>query len=147
MANRSLIHVRVASPAGEKLLPVYLHWLAVDNLWMKSGEARILQELCRLLVDNMDEIEKKAKAEGKFSFKRVGGSDLVCLAYAVSARDASSHCLIQMDCQPDRGNHLYNTSRFSLTIWIAPHGMDVGGEEGGSSARREQWPIDCAIGL
>jgi hypothetical protein len=158
MANRSLIHVRVAGPFGEKLIPVYLHWLAVDSPWMKKGEAQILQELCRCVVDNMDDIEKKAKAEGKFSFKRVGGSDLICAAYAVSLRDASSHCLIQLDCsQPDlRGNHLYNTTRYSLTIWVAPYGMDgygVDGEEvgdstdrGGASSRRlELWPIDCQI--
>ena len=72
MTNRRLIHVRIESEY-DRIIPVNLRWLETDHEWMDREYAAIIDELCKVVAENVEEFEKRIKNDTKVAFKRVAG--------------------------------------------------------------------------
>ena len=134
MSNRSLVHISVACrDEAKQLVPTFVHWLDVDNAWLQKLHLEIMQDLCNIIAENFEDIEKKAKSETRLDFRKVAGSSRIAVANAASPRQSSAHNVVEIG---DHCNaHLYCAS-FTLTVWIAPH-------ESLCCGRSEMWPIEC----
>ncbi len=133
MTNRRLIHVRIESEY-ERIIPVNLHWLETDHEWMDRDYAEIIDELCKVVAENVEEFEKRIKNDSKISFKRVAGRMKVSLAVAVKPIEPSNHSVFVIGDV----NDLFQNTSYSLTIWIGPKKNTLVEDNA-------QWPIDCVL--
>jgi len=132
MTNRRLVHVRIDGYV-ERVVPVYLHWLEIDSEWLADGYAGIIEELCAIIADNIEEFEKRMKTDVKVVFKRVAGIEKVAIAVAVVPQESSSHSVFVIG---EKSNTLFQNSDFNLTVWLGPKDSIL-------LKREAEWPIDC----
>ena len=133
MTNRRLIHVRIESEF-ERIIPVNLHWLETDHVWMDREYAAIVDELCKVVAENVEEFEKRIKNETKIAFKRVAGHSKVSMAVAVKHIEPSNHSVFVIG----KVNDLFQNTNYSLSIWIGP-------KKESPAETDAQWPIDCVL--
>jgi len=133
MTNRRLIHVSIESEY-ERIIPVNLHWLETDHEWMDRDYAAIIDELCKVVAENVEEFEKRIKNDSKVAFKRVAGQSKVSLAVAVKPIEPSNHSVFVIGDV----NDLFQNTSYSLTIWIGP-------KKGTLVEDNAHWPIDCVL--
>ena len=117
----------------ERVVPVYLHWLEIDNDWLTEGYAGILEELCAIIADNIEEFEKRAKTDGRVLFRRVAGIEKVAAAVAVVPQESTSHSVFVIG---EKSNTLLQNSDFNLIVWVGPKDSFL-------SKREAECPIDC----
>mmetsp|Transcript_24520 Transcript_24520/g.40881 ORF Transcript_24520/g.40881 Transcript_24520/m.40881 type:complete len:164 (-) Transcript_24520:57-548(-) len=163
MSNRTLIHIQVSNSEGVTLVPIDLHWMESDMEWIQKEESHVIWELSRLIAENLEDIEKKAKSDGnKQNYKRLGGSTLIEMAYATAPRGASAHCVIQMPPGGEKSsNILHHSPPYSLISWVGPNPKSRSKSEADGRMKSDadckctnnhdlttsslKWPIECGI--
>lgn len=118
----------------ERIVPVNLHWLEGDHEWMECDYAGIIDELCEVITENVDEFEKRVKNETKVVFKRVAGHSKVSMAVAVKPIESSNHSVFVIGDV----HALYQNASYCLTVWIGPKTRTISEDD-------MHWPIECVL--
>ena len=130
MPKSRLIQVKLKKYI-DRILPVHLHWLDMDQEWMENNYGAILDELCRVIERNLDEFDKRSRTESKLVYKRVEDSEILSLAVSLQVRDSCHHCVIQIKGENNR-NYIPNYD-YALVAWIGPRVKD----------KNVEWPVEC----
>jgi hypothetical protein len=97
-----------------------LHILQEHAAWAnnQSTQTLILKEIQRLILDNIDDIERHSKADSKggCNYVRLSGSQVVTAAFSTRPLDRST--FIQMAASTWNSVPM---AHFALLIWVFPY--------------------------
>ncbi len=109
----------IISGSLKKVLPVYIHFLHENLDWANDhhNQNHVLKEVQRLILDNIEEIEKHSKlvVRGSARFLRLSGSDIIVASF--STRTLESTTVMQVG---DTSNSVLPLANFELLLWIFP---------------------------
>lgn len=121
-------HPSSKSSNDSKILPVYLYILDEYLIWANdlSLQPLLLYEVKRLILDNLEEIEIKAKVDpsNKLGLVRLTSSEHLLLVYGIKRLGgvSNNNNLIRIEFNhsgSDQATALKHAS-FGLSIWIYP---------------------------
>lgn len=117
-SHRNLLNL-VVHGKNEKILPVYLHLLDQDIKWMNKNYRKVLKDLCNVIEENLDYIEKKSQSESKTSLSQISGGSFVNCYFSI--KDTSSNGRVNVLRVSEEGvTRSCPTASFSLCVWLRP---------------------------
>lgn len=117
MSNRKLIHFQFDDTGRQYLIPVYICYLRKNQSWFNNNYETICDEIGKLLTANKDDIEKRARSDGKHIFRKLSGGDILNVAY--SARMVPSFSVLKLSKEV---NESFYVTDYTLYLWTSPVG-------------------------
>lgn len=130
MLHQKLIHININNETNidfnnNKVLPIYLKWKAEDHLWLNNNYGLIINELCKLLIENIIDIEKQVTQitnqdslhNNKIlttSLIKIAGSDIISIEYKIGLKNKQHAYSIKKDTS----NNILEIKDYFLIIWI-----------------------------
>jgi hypothetical protein len=144
MVNRTLLNVRLVCKGktigsnDDTFISVYVHWLDLYCDWVEFNYDVIVNEISRMVAENVDEIEKRAKLEAKTTFKEMANSKLLTMAVALCLRDSNAYSIVSLGNDDSVApNSVIASVDYGIKAWIAPPAG------AGRQVEQEKWPVDC----
>ena len=108
----------------QKLLPLYLHFLKQDLVWANDNQGAILDEIRRILLENIDEVERNARnvLTGSSSpvFVRLSGSDVISMTY--QTKPSTNTTTILLSAESANKSTFINQAHFVVNLFVFPKG-------------------------
>ncbi len=118
LSCRNYLPILIAG-SQKKVLPVYIHFLQQNLDWANDihHQIHMLKEVQRLILDNIEEIEKHSKLvlKGSARFMRLSGSDFIVASFSTRALESTT--MMQVG---DISNSILPVAHFELLLWIFP---------------------------
>ena len=118
LSHRNLFHL-VVHGKSEKILPVYLHLLEQDLKWMNKNYRKVLKDLCNVIEENLDYIEKKSQTDAKHSLSQISGGSLVSCFFSIKENSNNGRVNL-LRVNEDGLARTCSTASFSLCVWLRP---------------------------
>jgi hypothetical protein len=112
--NKNILHLSIQGQR-EKLLPVQLHFLQDDLVWVNDNKTEILDDICVIVRNNLEFIEKRSKTESKVTFARLNAGKYVNVAFTTIRSADSKYNIVVF---PNSSSaHCPSLASFTLVLW------------------------------
>ncbi len=112
--NKNMLHLSIQGQR-EKLLPVQLHFLHDDLDWVNENGVEILNDICAIVRNNLDFIEKRSKTESKVTYARLNAGKYVNVSFTTVRSNESRYNIIVFP--NSRSAHCPSVASFTLILW------------------------------
>jgi hypothetical protein len=113
---RQFYYVNITQTSDdEKLLPIALHYSEKDLPWLKENVETISESLNKLVLDNIEEIERKASGDSKNAYTRFPPQKDFSACYSTSNGFSEKMLKFSKDSEQASSCEIFS---FNLLIWI-----------------------------